>query len=322
MAKVLEFSDKLNSRDEKSTLDGKKPTSAIVEDIMKMIGDNDEIISELGETIFTNKRTKNKKPVFPTEILFYEKKEGKEYDNDLGELTHKESNELVLPGAIFLAEKLTNSDAPISAKTINTELGIQVNETSPGFTGKRREHCICLYGIGTGGSGTNFNTVLPVNYNERTIKGFIPIRRVNTSSDLSSIEREKYFMRKVDNGYYEYYLKKFEIDPSIKIEYDEPGNPSVTSQFDTQPSSKVINTYMQFNIKISKYDAREYFKTKGGGIENARINSLGLFFGYPEVSGGVTEYKGVQLFSKLNFNNEPLDNETKELNIIYKIYIA
>lgn len=319
--KNLEFIDKLNSHDEKS-IKNKSNNKAILDEIMNLIGDNDEIKSELGETIFTNKRAKNKKPVFPTEILFYEKKEGKEYENGLGELTHKESNELVLPGAIFLAEKLTNSDAPINAKTINTELGIQVNETNPGYTGKRREHCICLYGVGTGGSGTNFNTVLPVHYNERVINGFIPLRRVQTSSDLSHVEREKYFMRKVDNGYYEYYLKKFEIEPSIKIEYDEPGNPSVTSQFDTQPSSKVINTYMQFNIKISKYDVREYFKTKGGGIHNARINTLGLFFGYPETSGGVTEYKGVQLFSKLNFNNEPLDNETKELNIIYKIYIA
>ncbi|MEI2423299.1 hypothetical protein V6O07_23720, partial [Arthrospira platensis SPKY2] len=284
------------------------------------------VVSDLGDVIFTNsnqsKPRKRKAPVFQTEIALYEKVEGREYDNELGELKSVEHNELLLSGAIFLAEKLTNVDAPISPKTINTELGIAVNENPAGFTGKRRESAICLYGVGTGGSGNNFNSIVPVEFNERIIKNFIPIRRVATEKDLSEVERQKYFMKKVDNGYYEYYLKKFEIEPAIKVEYDEPGSPSVPPNYDEAPADKVINTYMQFNIKISKYDVREFFKTKGGGIENARINTLGLFFGYPESSGGSTEYKGVQLFSKLNFNNEPLDNETKELNIIYKIYIG
>lgn len=255
----------------------------------------------------------NKKPVFYTEVTA---------TNELGEELFTDHNEMVLPGAIFLAEKLSNVDAPIKPKTINTELGIAVNESNPGFTGKRREDAICLFGVGTGGAGASMDTVLPVNYNEITINSFVPIRRVPTDKDLTDAEKEKYFMKKVNNGFNEYFLKKFEIEPTIKIEYDEPGAPAVPPNFDEAPADKVVNTYMQFNIKISKYDVREYFKTIGGGIRTARINTLGLFVGYPETVNGVTEYKGVQLFSKLNFNNEPLDNETKELNIIYKVYIG
>lgn len=265
------------------------------------------------EEVLASKIRRKRGPVFYTEIDCY---------NELGEKLFSEHNEMVLPGAIFLAEKLCNVDAPIKAKTINTDLGVAVTESNPGFAGRRREAAICLFGVGTGGSGNNFNTVIPVDFNERTLKGFIPIRRVETGKDLSTAEKAKYCMKKTNNGYYEYYLKKFEIEPTIKVEYDEPGNPSVPPNFDEASSSKVINTYMQFNIKVSKYDVREYFKTVGGGISNARVNTLGLFIGYPETTGGVTEYKGVQLFSKLNFNNEPLDNESKELNIIYKIYIA
>ena len=328
MTKTIILEDKISTKDDKQF------NTKLDQDKNKKIQKPDGTIqSELGEDIFTTRanrqndfnkgiaRKGGKSPVFYTEVEFYAKDVNDKSDNP-GELLHVDHNELVLPGALFLAEKLTNVDAPIQPKTINSDLGIAISESLGGIHGKKREHVICLFGVGIGGSGTNFNTVLPVNYNEREIKNFIPIRRVETGHDLSSVEKEKYFMKKVDNGFYEYYLKKFEIDPTIKVEYDEPGNPAVPGEFDKQPSSRVINLYMQFNIKISKYDVREYFKTKGGGIKQARINTLGLFVGYPEGSHESTEYKGVQLFSKLNFNNEPLDNETKELNIIYKIYIA
>lgn len=260
---------------------------------------------------------KRKGPVFYTEIDVY-RKDCNDVTSDLGEKIFTGHNELVLPGAIFIAEKLLNVTAPIKPKTLNQDLGIATNEeTQP--HGKRLEHVICLFGVGTGGCGTNFDTVVPVKFKERKLESLIPLRYVPTDNDLTSNEKQKYFMKKTNNGHYEYYLKKFEIDPTIKVEYDEPGNPSVPPNFDEVSGDKIINNYMQFNIKISKDDVREYFKAVGGGLNKARINTLGLYIGYPSDEG---EFKGVQLFSKINFNNEPLDNETKELNIIYRIYIS
>lgn len=260
---------------------------------------------------------KRKGPVFYTEVDVY-RKDFNDVTSDLGEKIFTGHNELVLPGAIFIAEKLLNVTAPIKPKTLNQDLGISINEeTQP--HGKRLEHVICLFGVGTGGCGTNFDTVVPVKFKERKLESLIPLRYVPTDNDLTSNEKQKYFMKKTNNGHYEYYLKKFEIDPTIKVEYDEPGNPAVPPNFDEVSGEKIINNYMQFNIKISKDDVREYFKAVGGGLNKARINTLGLYIGYPSDDG---EFKGVQLFSKINFNNEPLDNETKELNIIYRIYIS
>lgn len=262
---------------------------------------------------------RNKAPVFYTEIDVY-RKDCNDVTSELGEKVFTGHNELVLPGAIFIAEKLLNVTAPIKPKTLNQDLGISISEeTQP--HGKRLEHVICLFGVGTGGCGTNFDTVVPVKFKERKLESLIPLRYVPTDKDLTSAEKQKYFMKKTNNGHYEYYLKKFEIDPTIKVEYDEPGNPAVPPNFDEVSGDKIINNYMQFNIKISKDDVREYFKAAGGGINKARINTLGLYIGYP-ATDGENEFKGVQLFSKINFNNEPLDNETKELNIIYRIYIS
>lgn len=297
---------------------------------IKTLEFQDTLSADKQEKIITDGTSKPRRrgPVFETDIEIYEKDLSKSvlgedlFTNEYGVLKQKTTNELVLPGALFVAEKLINSASPIKPRTINQDLGVSTVESDPGFTGKRRENVICLFGVGTGGAGTNFDTVVPVKYSERILQGMIPMRRVPTSTDLSSAERNKYFLRKTNGGFYEYFLKKFEIDPTIHCVYDEAGNPSVPPNFDEVNPGKIINTYMQFNIKISKDDVREYFKTAGGGISKARINTLGLFIGYPVSEHGRTEYKGVQLFSKLNFNNEPLDNESKELNIIYKIYIS
>lgn len=258
------------------------------------------------------KRSYNKKPKFHTEVTF---------KNELGETLFTTHNELVLSGGLFLFEKIGNTNAPINIQTANIDLGILPTEVDPGFKGPRREAGIFGFVLGLGGCTDVFDTVKPVKYKERKVEAMIPFRKVPKTKDLTSAERNKYFMRKENNGYYDYYIKRFEAEPVIKAEFDEPGFPAVPPNVDEMPDDKVINTYIQFTLKVTRDDMREYFKVAGGGLNKARINSLGLVYGYPDTSLGYNEYKGVRLFSKLNMNNEPLDNETKELNIVYKIYI-
>lgn len=255
---------------------------------------------------------RSKQPKFYTEI---------ECRNELGEMLFTEHNETLLSGGVFLLQKIANVESPINIKTINTDMNLLATEADPGFKGLRREHAIFGFMIGLGGCTDVFDTVKDVKYKERIVNSSIPFRMNPTIDDLSPSERSKYFLRVEEEGFYKYFAKKFEVEPKIHVVYDEPGFPQVPPDVDLSPDDKTINSYIQFNLKITKDDVRDYFKQLGGGINKARINSIGLVYGYPDNSLGYDEYKGVRVFSKLNFNNEPLDNETKELNIIYKIYI-
>lgn len=243
-----------------------------------------------------------------TEIEFY---------NELGEKLETLHNELLLTGGLFTLSKISGVNAPIKPKTVNQQLSINVNETSTSYTGPRREDVICGFMVGIDGCTDVFDTVGTVYYKDRTIYSPVPFRKVEITDDLSDSDKQKYHM-KVQNGtYYEYFLKGFETTPVIKAEYDEVGNPSVPANADEQDKSKIINTYIQYTLKINAQDVRDWFKISGGGLKKARINTLGLVHGYMDGS----DFKGVNMFSRLNFNNEPFDNETKELTVIYKIYI-
>lgn len=245
---------------------------------------------------------------FYTEVDFY---------NELGEKIDTHHNELLLTGGLFTLAKIAGVDPPISPRTVNQQLNIAINETAKSYTGPRREDVICGFMVGIDGCTDMFDTVKTVYYKDRTIYSPVPFRKVETTADLSSEDKAKYHLKLQNGNYYEYYLKGFETTPVIKAEYDETGSPSVPANADEQDADRIINTYIQYTLKINSDDVRDWFKISGGGLRKARINTLGLVHGYLDNN----EYKGVNMFSRLNFNNEPFDNETKELTVVYKIYI-
>lgn len=259
-------------------------------------------------TFNTPMSNKSKGARLHTEIEFY---------NELGEKLETLHNELLLTGGLFTLSKISGVDIPIKPKTVNQQLSINVNETTTSYTGPRREDVICGFMVGIDGCTDVFDTVGTVYYKDRTIYSPVPFRKVEITDDLSVTDKQKYHM-KVQNGtYYEYFLKGFETTPVIRAEYDEVGKPAVPANADEQDKSKIINTYIQYTLKINAQDVRDWFKISGGGLKKARINTLGLVHGYMDGA----DFKGVNMFSRLNFNNEPFDNETKELTVIYKIYI-
>jgi len=261
---------------------------------------------------FQKKVQNPKGPTFKTQVIA---------QNELGEVLFDEHNELLLSGGLFLLQKIANVDTPITIATLNQDLNILPQIVKPPEAGLRREDVLFGFAVGVGGAGDVFDTVKDVKYKERKVEGILPFRKVPTNKDLSTALRGKYFMRRQDASYYEYYVKKFETPPVIHVEFDEPGNPSVPGDVDTQPENKIMNTYIQFVLKIDKDDCRQYFQLNGGGLNKARINTLGLVHGYPDNSLGYSEYRSCRIFSKLNFNNEPLANLSKEITIIYKIYV-
>ena len=270
-------------------------------------------IMEVMESIETfdeyQKIRSDKSPRIHTEVIAY---------NELGEELWRDHNELLLPGGLFTLSKISGVTPPIETQSVNVDLNVATTETETGYTGPRREDVICGFVIGIGGCTDVFDTVAEVKYKERTVTSIIPFRKVQKSDDLSQEEQEKYHLKQEDGEYYNYFLKGFETDPVIKVEYDEPGSPAVPANADEAVDDKVINSYLQYTLKINADDVREFFKISGGGLRKARVNTLAMVHGYPDGTG---EYRGCRCFYKINFNNEPFDNETKELTVVYKIYI-
>lgn len=254
-----------------------------------------------------NSKGKSKHVSFHTEVEAF---------NEFGERMWKDHNELLLEGGLFTLSKISGLKPPLTIKSLNSDFGVQATETDS--DGPRANDVICGFVIGISGCGDVFDTVKPVYYKDRRITTMVPFRKIEVA-DTATIEEvsdRKYYLKVTKDGTNEYYLKKFESKGVIKAEYED-GTPVDANVADTT-DDRIINTYIQYTLKINKNDVREWFKMSLGNLKKCRVNSLALVHGY---MGDSKEYKGVRCFSNINFNNEPFDNETKELTVIYKIYI-
>ena len=254
-----------------------------------------------------NSKGKSKHASFHTEVECY---------NEFGEMLWKDHNELLLEGGLFTLAKISGLSTPITIKSLNSDFGVQATETDN--VGPRANDVICGFVIGISGCGDVFDTVKPVYYKDRRITTMVPFRQVEVANknSIESVDDRKYYLKVTKNGYCEYYLKKFETQGEIKAEYED--GTAVPANVSENPTDQIINTYVQYTLKINKNDVREWFKITQGNLKKCRVNTLALVHGY---MGDSDEYKGLRCFSNINFNNEPFDNETKELTVIYKIYI-
>ena len=249
--------------------------------------------------------------------------------NELGEVLFKKSNVITMGGRRFTLEKLFNVNNN-DKLTLNEILN--VNPTQDKLTnGPLKNQCVCLFGVGNGGSGATFGDVYNPSNIESNLYGLIPIRYVDKDIDLDMETRQMYYMKKeLPGDKYGYYLKRFEQNPVIYLKQGDgsfiPSNdyniPSTSSSNNLIESAEA---YIEINLKINSEDVREYLNYLSDDSDKYSIygiNELGLYFGYQEgYNLEWPDYLGVELFSKLTFNTEALDDESKELNIIYRIYI-
>ena len=275
---------------------------------------------------YSNGIKRGHKPVFRTCItrLAY---------NEFGECIAEDEfhNETVLGGALTVLEKLWGITAPLKIASINNLLGI--NDTvSLADSSASNEDTVCLWGVGIGGSGDAFTAVKQVHFYERELgqnghtDEMIPFRVVSepfSSTDPNS--SQYYMMRQRDDGYFEYFLKKFEIDPIIKILWKDGAEGEDGSEVgdDVHNTSRTddIEAFVEMHCKVDVKDIREYFEHLGM-TQMTRINSLGLFTGrYTKLDDGRYDYTNVKLFSKLNFNNEALLN-AKTILYKYRVYVS
>lgn len=252
----------------------------------------------------------------------------------------KRQNETVLGGALTVLEKLCAIkpvNSQFKVESMNSILGINSNFVSLENSPATADDVLCLWGIGIGGAGDAFPSRRTVRFYEREIgrNGYtsemIPFRIVTERFPSTSIEGQKYFMCKErsNNGtlYYEYYLKAFENKDDIKtfvlwqdnVE-GEDGNPVESNVYSLDRSDN-IEAFVELHLQLTKKDAREYFELTNN-IEQARVNTIGLFTARKQVVDvGVVDYVNVKMFSKLTFENEPLQN-AKIINFTYRIYVS
>lgn len=243
----------------------------------------------------------------------------------------REHNMVVLGGAITVLEKLWNIRSSLVVDTINNinKINAATQSTS---TILPVGNIVCLWGIGIGGAGDAFGSVKDVKFYEREIAQngqgdtqMIPFRTVST--ELTDTAASTYFLKKTtSNSLYAYYAKKFASDPFIRTLWvdgaaGEDGT-EVTADVYSTSRTEDIECFVEMHLKLEKTDVREYFTSVTNNIEQARINTIGLFTGEPVTdASGKTEYQNVKLFSKFNFDNESLTNK-KEINFTYRIFAS
>ena len=181
---------------------------------------------------------------------------------------------------------------------------------------------VCLFGIGDQGASENNLTALEVKYNEWDVSHMIPFRYTNDA--LSDQDVSKYFGKKKEDDIIAYYLKRFDNEPQIYhfykngVEGEDGDEIDSDTIWTSMKGDTGIESFTECRLTISKKDVREWFDAHGE-IENARVNSIGLFSAIynPEEE----DYSNIQLFSKLNIPTEPL-SLMKDMNIIYRVYGA
>lgn len=276
---------------------------------------NDDFKDDLNDIKEIRRKSKT---TFPTQVIF---------KNQLGEVLFEEENMLIMGGRRFVLEKLFNINSAMEQRlTLNNILSFADTDSFPAHTGPRQIKHVCLFGVGTGGSDLLFGSVKAPNARNNNLYGQIPFRIVDEGSELDPLD-EKYFGKVVSGGKVSYYLKAFEVTPQLYMRTgDETFTPVITDNDIVDNEGNPIDyedveIFVELSLKINLEDIREHFIATEG-LDKTRINELGLFYGYQETHtpGTYEEYKGVECFSKLTFNNEGLDSETKEINIVYRIY--
>lgn len=251
--------------------------------------------------------------MFTTEVICRDKATGKEL--------FKTKNKMVIGGALFVLQKMFNINTSINVPTLNTLLNIPV-DVQPPFTqpGLQRDNIIQFFCVGLDGAGDSFGTVVSVDYKSKGLDPdkMIPLRYTDPATSVP----DEYTMKKLVNGKAAYYGKTIVNTPTIQS-YFKDGTP-VTSDVSTSAKQEEIETYVEIRFDINKNDCREFFQAERGGVKNCRMNTVGFYFGVPvpqSNDNGRVQYAFAKCFSKINFNNEPLDDDVKELDFVYRIFI-
>ena len=259
--------------------------------------------------------------------------------SELGEIIGESENTVVLGGKLYMLEKIFGINANTKVEFLNDFLFDSNDGNFPAanlakLSTYASDHRICLFNVGIGGCGSSYTDISNIRVQDRIVPGMIPFRVTPTM--LTGEEANKYgFVRQVttdDGVFYEYYLKRFDKEPSIYALWKDTADGSdgtiVGGDAYNDMRTEQIEVFVEIVLTISSTDLREYFSVYSGLSENirpehARFNTLGLCSGAPVSTSfkgtTITEYNQVLQETILTFGNELLHMD-KDLKYIYRLY--
>lgn len=260
----------------------------------------------------SNSKTRVKSKAPYVGILYERTKD--DFGNDI--LKEVGRNTVVVGGAISSLEHLCGVDASWKPDTLNEIYGI--NNSGVWDSTKDR---IALFGVGTGGSGLQFGSIVEKDIKRRDVPNLIPLR---CASELTGEDANLYKFKK-DNGdgTYSWYLKEFAVEPTIKTCWkdaldDDSDGTEVTSEIAESTRTEGLQTFAEFILDFNTKDVREYYEYIGS-LDTALYNSIGLYIGQKvTLEDGTTEYANVRLFSYLNIDNKSVKIKTVS-EYVYRI---
>lgn len=254
---------------------------------------------ETGEVIF--KGLKNKVVVAGSGLIAHSL-----FDIESGEITPSYDNKI--PGFISI-----NDPAPSSSP---------ISETSATKANPK----VVLFCCGIDGCGTENSQIYPVDYTSWiSPENLIPFRFVPKNNDtIIGTDNKTYFGRTndPDGEHAAYYFKAF--SSTIKLIQQYATGDAINSDVYANNTVKTGESYIEISLKITKDELREYFKnSNNSSLGSARINTISLCYGYPTISedDGCIYFRDIRPFTKLNFPNQSLIDETMGIEIIYHIYM-
>lgn len=227
-------------------------------------------------------------------------------------------NTVTVGGAIVSLEKLCGVKASWKPKTLNELHNI---DTDLPVKDDSKHSEICLFGVGTGGCGLEFGSVVEKDEKMRETPGIIPLR---SGSVLSGDDADKYkFRRDNGDGSSDWYLKEFSDPPIIKscwkdaLDEDSDGT-EILDEIQDSTRPEKIQTFSEYLLDFNTKDVREYYESIGS-LTHALYNSIGLYIGDKYIREDNTyDYANIRLFCYLNIDNKSVRIKTAS-QYIYRI---
>lgn len=237
------------------------------------------------------------------------------------------SNTVVIGGAVLALEKLSGQTATFKPATLNAIYGVNKAISAPGGT----PETIALFGLGTGGSATDFGNVITPSFKQRDVASLIPMRV--SKLPLTGAEANKYFFKKEyslpdTTKASAWYLKEFDSISKPKSLFKDSAEDGVdgteiVDEVYNSLKSEPIESFIEYRIKVNKDDVYSYFEA-AANTTMARYNAIGLYTGQKVLvdSGSqYYDYVNVRLFSTVHIDNESV-KERKVSTYAYRIYSA
>ena len=165
-----------------------------------------------------------------------------------------EHNDLLITGAVFLAEKVNNMRSNFLTTPVDVTLGVHTIDQIDRTNNSIPNEVICGIMVGNGGCGDTYNTVHKVHRTDYTVPGPLPLRVVPLSRDLATTARRRYLLRVVRGEYAYYYGKRFTVEPDINVMYEDgttvPTNVDVLGDIKGQ----YIKTFTKYTAVLDEYD--------------------------------------------------------------------